>query len=111
MPPILTTSGTITPRQFGPMMRAPRSVGELDHLGDVAARDALGDDHDQLDAVLDRLEHGVPREGGGDGHDRAVDRAAMVGDRLGDRVEDGHAVDLAAEPARRDAADDLRPAP
>jgi hypothetical protein len=26
MPPILTTSGTMTPRQLGPMMRAPRSV-------------------------------------------------------------------------------------
>src|SRR5437867_1736550 len=25
MPPILTTSGTMMPRQFGPMMRAPRS--------------------------------------------------------------------------------------
>ena len=24
MPPILTTSGTMIPRQFGPMMRAPR---------------------------------------------------------------------------------------
>ena len=24
MPPILQTSGTITPRQFGPMIRAPR---------------------------------------------------------------------------------------
>ena len=25
MPPILITSGTMIPRQFGPMMRAPRS--------------------------------------------------------------------------------------
>ena len=32
----------------------------------------------------------------------------MVGDRLGDRVEHGHAVHLAAEAPRRDAADDLR---
>ena len=32
MPPILITSGTMIPRQFGPMMRAPCSVGELDHL-------------------------------------------------------------------------------
>ncbi len=90
------------------MMRAPRSVGELDHLGDVAARDALGDDHDQLDAVLDRLEHGVLGEGGGDGDDRAVDRGAVVRDGLGDGVEHRHAVHLAAEPPGRDAADDLR---
>ena len=26
MPPILITSGTMIPRQFGPMMRAPRSL-------------------------------------------------------------------------------------
>ena len=34
--------------------------------------------------------------------------AAVVLDRLRDRVEDRHAVDLAALAARRDAADDLR---
>ena len=34
--------------------------------------------------------------------------AAVVGDRLGDRVEHRHAVDLAAEPPGRHAADDLR---
>ena len=82
------------------MMRAPRSVGELDHLRDVAARDALGDDHDELDAVLDRLEHGVLGERGRDGDDRAVDRAAVVLDGLGDGVEHRHAVDVAALAAR-----------
>ena len=35
--------------------------------------------------------------------------AAVVLDGLGDGVEHRHAVDLAAEPAGRDAADDLRP--
>ena len=60
------------------------------------------------DAVLDRLEHRILRERGRHGHHRAVDRPAVVGDRLGDRVEHGHAVDLATEPPRRDAADDLR---
>jgi hypothetical protein len=34
--------------------------------------------------------------------------AAVVLDRLGDRVEHRHAVDVAAEAARGDAADDLR---
>ncbi len=85
----------------------PAQVGQLDHLGDVAARDALGDDDDQLDPVLDRLQHGVLGEGGGDGDDRAVDRAAVVLDRLGDGVEDRHAVHLAALAAGGDAADDL----
>ena len=83
-------------------------VGELDHLGDVGARDPLGDDHDEPDAVLDRLEHGVLGERGRDRDDRAVDRRAVVRDGLGDGVEHRHAVDVAAEPARRDAADDLR---
>ncbi len=90
------------------MMRAPRSVGELDHLGDVAPRDALGDDHDQLDAVLDRLEHRVLGERGRDGHDRAVGSTPpCVLDGLRDRVEHGHPVHLAAEAPGGDAADDL----
>src|SRR4029079_17435293 len=82
-------------------------VRQLDHLGDVAARDPLGDDDDQLDPVLDRLQHRVLGEGGGDGDDGAVDRGAVVRDRLGDGVEDRHAVDLAALAAGGDAADDL----
>jgi hypothetical protein len=48
------------------------AVGELDHLGHVAPRDPLGDDHDQLDPADDRLEHRVLSERGGDGDDRAV---------------------------------------
>jgi hypothetical protein len=39
-------------------------VGELDHLRDVPARDALRDDHDELDAVGDRLEDRVLGERG-----------------------------------------------
>ena len=89
------------------MIAGAAQVGELDHLGDVAARDPLGDDDDQLDAVLDRLEDGVLGEGGGDGDDGAVDRPAVVRDGLLDGVEDRHAVDLAALAARGDAADDL----
>ena len=85
----------------------PVDVGELDHLGDVAARDSLGDDDDQLDPVEDRLEDGVLGEGGGDRDHRAVDRAAVVLDRLGDRVEYRHPVHLAALAAGGDAADDL----
>src|SRR4029079_18159454 len=83
-------------------------VRQLDHLGDVAARDPLGDDDDQLDPVLDRLEDGVLGEGGGNGDDGAVDRAAVVLDRLGDGVADRDDVDLAALAAGGDAADYLR---
>jgi hypothetical protein len=32
----------------------------------------------------------------------------VLRDRLGDGVEDGHAMHVASQPARRDAADDLR---
>jgi hypothetical protein len=39
---------------------------KLDHLRDVAARDPLGDDHDQLDVVLERLEHRILGERGGE---------------------------------------------
>ena len=83
--------------------------GQLDHLRHVAAGDALGDDHDQLDPVLDRLEHRILGEGRRDGHDRTVDRPPVVGDRLGDRVEHRHPVDLSAEAPGRHPADDLRP--
>ena len=82
------------------MMRAPVRVGELDHLRDVEARDALGHDDDQLDAVLDRLEHGVADERGRHGDDGAVDRRAVVLDRLRDGVVDRHAMDVAPAAAR-----------
>src|SRR5205807_572600 len=72
-----------------------------------AAGNPLGHDHHELDAVLEGFEHRVLGERGGDGDDRAVDRAAMVSDRLGDRVEHRDAVDVAAEAARGHAADDL----
>src|SRR3954454_11969373 len=81
---------------------------ELDHLGDVAARDALGDDDDELDVALDRLEDRVAAEGRRDGDDGAVDRRLVVGDGLLDGVEDRHAVDVAPAAAGGDAADDPR---
>src|SRR6202000_2574273 len=83
------------------------TIGQLDHLGDVAARDPLGDDDDQLDPAQDRLEDGVLGEGGGDGDDRAVDRPAVVLARLGGGVEDRNAVDFAALAARGHATDHL----
>src|SRR3954464_15611677 len=88
----------------------PRAAqrGELDHLRDVAARDALGDDHDELDAALDRLEHRVLAERRRHRDDAALDRRLVVRDRLLDAVEDRHAVDVAPAPARGDTADDLR---
>ncbi len=107
MPPILHSPGVIRPRQFGPMMRAPRRLGELDHLRDLLARDVLGDDHDQLDAVLDRLEDGVAREARRHRDHRAVD-GAVLGDHVAHAVVDRHAVDVAAGAAGRHAADDLR---
>jgi len=95
-PPILASSGERMPRQLGPMMRAPAQAGELHHLRHLAARDALGDDHDQLHARLDGLEDGVAREARRHGHDRAVDLLPR-GD-VPHAVVDGHAVHVA--PAR-----------
>src|SRR5205823_5834421 len=61
------------------------------------------------DAGLDRLEHGVAGEGGGDRHHRPVRHLADLGAELGHGVEDRNAVHLAATAARRYTADDLRP--
>ena len=82
------------------MIRASRSVASSTISATSRRGNPLGHDHDQLDAVLERLEHRVLGERGGDRHDRAVDRAAVVLDRLGDRVEHRHAVDVATEPSR-----------
>src|SRR5918996_807600 len=82
---------------------------EITHPGHVAAGDALGHDPHELHPILDRLEHGVLGEGGGDGHDRAVDRPTVVLDRLLDGVEHRDAVDLAALAAGGHAAHDPRP--
>ena len=74
MPPILQTPGAISPRQFGPMIRAPRRLASSTIWATSRRGNPLGDDDDQLDPVLDRLEDRVLGEGGGDGDDRAVDR-------------------------------------
>src|SRR4051795_11580735 len=100
--------GDDDPEAVGPDDARAVLVGELDHLGDVAARDPLRDDDDELDAVVDRLDDRVLGEGGRDGDDRAVDRRAVVLDGLADGVEHRHAVDLPAEAARGHAADDPR---
>ena len=69
-------------------------LGELDHLRHLEAGNALGDDHDQRDAGVERLEDGVAGEGGRDGDDRRVD--ACVLHRVAHGVEHRHAVDVAA---------------
>ena len=79
---------------------------QLDQLRHLEPRDALRDDDEQLDAVLDRLEGGVAAEGGRHRQHRAID--VMLRDRFLYRVVDRHAVDVAAAPAGRHAADDLR---
>src|SRR5262249_59057095 len=71
-----------------------------------AAGEALGDDDDQLDARLDRLEHRVAGEPGRDGDDGAVD--AHRGGDVAHAVVHRHAVDVASGAAGSDAADDPR---
>ena len=48
MPPILITSGHDDPQAVGADDARAAQARQLDHLGDVAAGDALGDDHDSL---------------------------------------------------------------
>src|SRR5581483_4706824 len=79
---------------------------ELDHLGHLAARDALGDHHEELDARLDGLEDRVAGEARRHRDDRAVD--VHLARDVAHAVVDGHAVDLAPGAARRHAAHDLR---
>ena len=77
-------------------------------IKDVAARDPLGDDHNQLDPVRECFEDGILGEGGGDGDHRALDRSPVVLYGLLDGVEHRHPVDLTALAAGGHTADDLR---
>ena len=79
---------------------APRAdVGvDAEHL---VRGDALGDADDRVDAGVDRL---VDRVGGERRRDEDHRRVrAVLAHRLGDRVEDGHAVDVLAALPGRDA--------
>src|SRR5262249_36460694 len=79
---------------------------QLDHLRHLAARNALGDDDDALDARPDGLEHGVAREARRHGDDGAVH--GHLRRDVADAVVDRNAVDVATGPPWRDPADDLR---
>src|SRR3712207_8780719 len=68
------------------MIRRPPRSTLFPYTTRVLSRDALGHDHDQLDARLDRLEHGVARERRGHGHDRPVGNGAELLDELRDGV-------------------------
>ena len=65
MPPIFATPGTMIPRQFGPMIRAPRmsASSTIWATSPRGIRSVTIDD--QPDAVLDRLEDRVLGERGG----------------------------------------------
>ena len=62
---------------------------------------------DRPDPGVDRLVDGVGREAGRDEDERRV--GARFRDRVGDRAEDGDALDVLASLARRDPGDDVRP--
>src|SRR5438270_477557 len=80
-PPILASSGDRMPRQFGPMMRAPRC---LEHRHRAVA---------VLDAILAEDLEAVVLPGAGDAEDR--DRVGRVASRLDAALDDaaGHDVD------------------
>ena len=71
---------------------------ELEH---VVNRDVLGDADHRPDPGVDRLVDGVGGEAGGDEDERGV--GSGLGNRVGDRAEDGDALDVLAFLARRDA--------
>src|SRR5829696_9256117 len=108
MPPIFTTSGTMIPRQLGPMMRAPRSAAS----STICATSRRG--MRSVTTTMSLMSFSIASKtasfvkAGGDGHDGAVDRTAVRLDHLRDGVVDRHAVHVAALAAGRDAPDDLR---
>ena len=73
----------------------------------VVRRHALGDADHGVDAGVDRLVDGVGGERRRHEDHRRV--RTLLDDRLGDGVEDGHALDVLAALARRHARDELRP--
>ena len=69
-------------------------------------RYVLRDADHRADAGVDRLVDRVGGEAGGNEDQRRV-RACLV-DCVGDRIEDGHALDVLAALSRRHAGDDVR---
>src|SRR5437870_5609234 len=95
-------------RRVGPDDRRG-SPGQIPlHAHHVLDRDAVGDDHGDLDAALDRLVERVDRDLRR--HEYAAHARAGLPDRLLDRVEDGKPQVRRAALAGRDATDHLRTA-
>ena len=109
MPPIFATPGTTSPRQLGPMMRAPRaSAASTIWATSPRGMRSVTITISPIPASIG-LEHGVLGERGRNRDDRAVRHpSAVVLDDLLDGVEDRHAVHVAALAPGRHAADDLR---
>src|ERR1700759_1646546 len=109
MPPILATPGTITPRQFGPMIRAPFASAS----STIIATSRRGIRSVTITTVLipacsaSNTASRVPAGGTGTTGAGGDDPAVVLDDLL-DGVEPRHAVNLAALAPRRHAADDLR---
>src|SRR6266540_2817438 len=95
-------AGAVRPDHRDPAR--PDVVVDPQHL---VGRQAFGDADDRADPRVDGFVDRVRREAGGDEDHRRV--RAGLGDSVGDRVEDGDAVDVLAAFAGGHAGDHLRP--
>src|SRR5439155_368521 len=84
------------------------SLSQVASCASIRPPGPTGDDPDQLPPRLDRLDQGVAGEGGGHRDHRPVGHLPDLVDELRHRVEDRHAVDIAAATTGRDPADDVR---
>ncbi len=108
MPPILITSGTITPRQLGPMMRAPfasasSTIWATSRRGIRSVTITIS----SMPCSSASNTASLVKAGGTVTTEPFTGRAVVL-DRLLDGVEHRHAVHVAALAAGRHAADDLR---
>ena len=109
MPPIFATPGTTSPRQLGPMMRAPRaSAASTIWATSPRGMRSVTITIRPMPASIASSTASLVNAGGTVTTEPSGHAPAVVLDHLLDRVEDRHAVDVAALAAGRDAADDLR---
>ena len=106
MIPTFALPGERTPGQFGPDQRDALRTDVRVDAQHLVRGDVLGDADDRLDAGVDGLVDRVGREPRRHEDHRRV--RARLGDGVGDRVVDRHALDVLAALARRDAGDEIR---
>ena len=105
-PPIFASSGDSTPRQFGPMMRAPRSFAS----STICATSTRGMRSVTMTMSLTpaSIASNTASRVNAGGTVTIEPSTCVFARDVAHAVVDRHAVDVAAAASRRDAADDLR---